>query len=103
MNNLREEIEERKLVELSLQCQNDQLKKQLKKTKEKNKNLEGELELTLLKLTTPIVVKKLQESIVSPEDGSGDNWESPDENADEVEWDSIEKIKPPPVREEGIP
>lgn len=41
MNNLREEIEERKLVELSLQCQNDQLKKQLRESKQKTKNLEG--------------------------------------------------------------
>lgn len=100
--NLREEIEERKLVELSPQYQNDRLKKQLKESKEKTKNLEGVLKLALLKPRKP-TVKKLRELIVSPEVWDGDNWESPDENADEIEWDSDEKIKPPPLREEGIP
>lgn len=55
--NLREEIEERKLVELSPQYQNDRLKKQLKESKEKTKNLEGLLKLALLKPHKPTVKK----------------------------------------------
>lgn len=56
-NNLREETEERKLVELSPQYQNGQLKKQLKESKEKTKNLEGVLKLALLKPRKPTVKK----------------------------------------------
>lgn len=41
--------------------------------------------------------------IVSPEDWDGDFWESPDENADEGEWNSDETTEPPPLREKEVP